>query len=406
MKNDSPMFDKYGPNALKVSAFIGALKRLSANEFALRGPWFVDQKRLDAFLQKVGDLQGERVVERANAYIDSQAALEGKDSEIHREVAASVAKWIVLEDHLTREERNFLFLALVDSIVELKVLYAGFKKEDQAIEDFCEQWSHIDEGKTYIKCRPDSRGQSGEGLPDFILCRGEKDFTIEHTFVNTYRKQVFYELLWARYIKSASIEERIRLAYPEGRISVYIPMDTFKRESQARDFDFAEFKQKLIDSIEKTPKGMYGSKRQTHNLPFPVVISNDDPMGFPGCYVIAIAPTDEERIETNLEEEIRRAILNKRKKLHEASKRGESTILLLDSDDYAFVNYQLLADAFAKVAGADTSTLEGIDDVYIQHRGGRCWIVPVKLGSRVYPNLAEFDEYCRRQRELLSIFLG
>ncbi|HCX28642.1 MAG TPA: hypothetical protein DHU55_02545, partial [Blastocatellia bacterium] len=62
-------------------------------------------------------------VERANAYVDSKAALEGKDSEIHREVAGNVAKWLVLEDHLTREEKNFLFLALVDPIVQLKLLY-------------------------------------------------------------------------------------------------------------------------------------------------------------------------------------------------------------------------------------------------------------------------------------------
>lgn len=400
------MFDRYGPNVLKVGAYIEGLERLSAPDFALRWPRRFDQNRWDAFVQKVGDLKGERITERANAYIDSKAALAGKDSEIHREVAANIAKWIVLEDHLTPEEKNFLFLWLVDPIVQLKLLYLGHNKEDHAIEDFCEQWSRVDSKKSYIKSRPDSRGQVGEGLPDFIVCHGEKDFTIEHTFVNTYQRQVFYERIWEVYIKPAKIREQVKQAYPHSRISIKIPMDAFKRESQASEFDFGEFIRELIDSVKETERGRYGSKQQTYNIPFPVVVSNDDPMGFPGCYVIQIAPTDEERIETDLEDEIRKAIIKKRKKLQEASKRGESTVLLLDSDDYAFLNYQILADAFAKAVGSERSILEGIDNVYIQHRSARCWIVPVKLCGRVYPNLAEFEEYCTRQRGLLSMSLG
>ncbi len=402
MKNKSNhMFVRYGPNALKVGAFIGALEGLSSGEFALRGPWLVDQNRLDALFETLRTLRGERAVERANAYLDSIAALKEKDSEIHREVVANVAALLVLEDRLTLEENNFLSLALVDPIVPLKLLYNRHRKEDHAIEDFCEQCSRIDGQNVYVKSRPDSRGQNGKGLLDFIVSRGGEEPTVEHTFINTYQRQVFYESLWRDYIKPSEVRQRLKQAYPKSRISVYIPEDAFKKESEAKKFNWADFIRRLIEAIERTPRGRYGRKQQTHNIPFPVVVSNDDPMGFPGCYVIAIAPTNDERIETDLKEEISKAIIKKRKKLQEASKRGESTILLLDSDDSAFVNHQILADAFAKAVGSDLSTLEGIDEVYIQHRGGTCWIVPVKLGDRVYPNLAEFEDYRRRQWELL-----
>jgi hypothetical protein len=68
-----------------------------------------------------------------------------------------------------------------------------------------------------------------------------------------------------------------------------------------------------------------------------------------------------------------KAIKKKRKKLKAAKDQGESTILL-DSDDYALANEEILADAFARAVNSAPSMLDGIDEVYIQHRRG-------KLGS-------------------------
>ena len=395
------MFDQYGPNSLKVSAFIKALRNLPADGFALLGPRTIDSERLDSLLKRIGALESERLNERANAYRDAIDAVKDKGSENQRKLAASLAAMLVLEDRLKRDEKVFLSLFLVNTIVPGRILYADYKKEDRAVEDFCAQLWLIDEQEAYVKSRPDERGQGGPGLPDFIISRAGKDFTVEHTSVDTYPNQVFFEKLWAKYFKPLKIEERIKQAYPKSFIHISIPINVFQRESEARKFDFEKFVQDLIEAVAKTPKGRNGSKRKRYNLAFPVDISNDEGNGFVGCFVIQIVPTHEEQRDVELEKEIAKAVSKKRKKLKEAQERGESTILLIDSDDYALVNEEILADAFGRATGHDPAILDGIDEVYIQHRRGKCWLVPVKLGDHVYPDLPEFDEYRYKQWKML-----
>ncbi len=106
-------------------------------------------------------------------------------------------------------------------------------------------------------------------------------------------------------------------------------------------------------------------------------------------------------MEGDLEKELLRAINKKSGKLRRAKANGDKTVLLLDSDDYALVNEFILAEAFARAIKQNQTILKGIDEVYIQHRRGTCWIVPVKLGDRTYPKLSEFNRYRRKQYELL-----
>lgn len=395
------MFDQYGPNSLKVSAFIKAVGNLPADDFALVGPTVMDEERLDGLMRRIQSLESERVDERASAFRDATEAVRDKGTELQRKLVASLAAILVLEDRLARDEKTFLSLFLVNTIVPLRLLYEGYKKEDSAVEDFCEQLSLIDGHNAYVKSRPDERGQAGAGQPDFIISRGGKDFTVEHTSVDTYPNQVFFEKLWAKYFKPLKIEERIKQAYPKSFIHISIPIDVFKKESEARKFDFEKFVQDLIGKIAETPKGRNGSKKRTYHLPFPVQISNDEGNGFVGCFVVQIVPTYDEKRNADLESQMAKAVSKKRKKLSEAKARGENTILLLDSDDYALVNDWILADAFARAVSKDPSVLDGIDEVYIQHRRGNCWLLPVQLGDRIYPELPEFEEYWHKQGELL-----
>lgn len=394
------MFDQYGPNSLKVEAFIRALKNVPAEEFSLAGPRTMDWERLDSLMKRVTALEGERLEERARAYHNAKEAVMGKGSEAQAKVVATVAATLVIEDLLTREERTFLSLFLVHPFVPLRLLYEDFKKEDKAVEDFCEQLSLIDGQVAYVKSRPDERGQKGAGLPDFIISRAGRDFTVEHTSVDTYPGQVHFEKLWAKYFKPLNIEERVKQAFPKSFVHISIPIDAFKNEREARNFDFEKFVQDLIEVIEKTPKGRNGSERRTYDLPFPVQVSNDD-NGFVGCFVIQIVPTHIEKRDEDMEKEMVKAVKKKQRKLKEAKERGESTILLLDSDDYALVNEEVLADAFARAVSSDPSMLDGIDEVYIQHRRGNTWIVPVKIRGQVYPDLPAFNEYLHRQYKML-----
>lgn len=391
------MFNRYGPNSLKVSAFIKAIRDLSPEQFATLGHVNYDLDRLEAFAARLKKLDGERETERANAIRDALEAAADKGTEDQRKLAAGLAAILVLEDRLSREEKTFLSLYIIDPTIPLRLLYEEYQKEDFAVEKFCEQLSVIDGENAYIQSRPDERGQGAQGQPDFIINRGGKDFTVEHTSLSSYPKQAHYEKLWADYIETLKIEEKIKVAYPKSLVHVSIPIDAFKSEREAKQFGFEKFMQDLIEAVGKTPIGRNGSKRQIHNLPFPVEISHDDGEGFVACLVARIAPTYREKINIDLEADITRAITKKRKKLQAAKAKGESTILLLDSEDYAFVNVWMLGDAFADAVGSDASVLDGIDDVYILHRYGPSRVVPVKLRDRLYPDLPEFEEYWDKQ---------
>lgn len=398
------MFDFYGPNALKVSAFIEAVKNQSDEDFSLTGPRVMDWNRLESLIKKTSSLGNVRVTERSQAVRAAFEAVINKGSELQRKLVAYVASMLVIEDHLTREERTFLSLFLVDTLVPLKTLYKDYEKEDHAIEDFCKQLSLIDGRNVYIKCRPDARGKTGTGLPDFVINRKGKDYTVEHTSINSYANQVHCEKLWAKYFKPLEIEEKVKAAYPQGFVDISIPIDALKSEAEARKFDFGKFVDELIKAVGKTPRGRNGDKAQRRwlpDVPFRVQISNNNGEGFVGCSVIQLVPTYRERMESDLEKEILRAINKKSGKLRRAKNSGEKTVLLLDSDDYALVNELTLADAFARAIAPNQGILQGVDEVYIQHRRGTCWIVPVKLGDRTFPKLPEFNRYRHRQWKLL-----
>jgi hypothetical protein len=221
--------------------------------------------------------------------------------------------------------------------------------------------------------------------------------------VNSYKNQVFYERLFSQYFDSLNIEQRVQEAYPDKWVNVSIPVDAFKKQSEADKFDFEKFMQNLIEAVGKTPESYNASKTVKYefsNTPFPVYISNGGG-DFHGTFLARIVPSRRGQLDVDLQVEITKAINKKCKKLLAAKERGERTVLLLDSDDYALVNEGVLAEAFGSAAANAPSILEGIDDVYIQHRRGNCWIVPVKLGDRIYPDLPEYEEYWRRQGHLL-----
>ncbi|HEY0349791.1 MAG TPA: hypothetical protein VGC60_16720 [Pyrinomonadaceae bacterium] len=401
------MFDLYGPNSLRVKAYIKAIAEMSEQEFANIDRLNLDSDRLIAVFQKALSFKNERLPQTENASRDATLAALHKGTTNQIVFVSLVASVLVLEDRLNRDEQVFLHLFVIDPRVPLRRLYTEHKKEDFAIEQFCEHLSRIDDENAYIKVRPDARGQIGEGLPDFILHRSGQDFTIEHTYINSYENQVLYEHLYSKYFKPLNIEERIREAFPNKLIDISIPIDAFKRESEARKFDFNQFIENLINAVTRTPETYNPSTGKRFEFPstrFPVFISKCK--GFGVTFVVQIVPASSEQVREHLVAEIKRAVSRKRKKLAVAQTRGENTILLLDTDDYALINYEILAHAFAAAVGTDQSQFQGIDDVYIQHRGGGCWIFPVKLGEQLYPHLPEFEEYWKKQAQLLGVRLG
>jgi len=397
------MFERYGPNSLQVTEYIKALSEMSSSEFANVDRLNLDSNKLFALFQKTLTFKADRASETDNARGDAMRAVLEKGSENQIIFVALVASMLVSEDRLTREEQVFLHLWVIDPKVPLRRLYRNHSKEDWAIQKFCEHLSRIDDHNVYVRSRPDARGRTGAGLPDCILNRLGEDYTIEHTFINSYPKQVFYEKLFAKYIQPLGLEDKIKAAYPKKLVHVHIPIDAFKRESDARSFDFDGLIQNLIDAVGRTPETQNVGRTtefQFPNTPFAVHINKCDGWGI--TFVTQVVPIQREQVPVYLTSEMSRAIRSKGEKLKAAKARGEKTVLLLDSDDYALINYEMLAEAFEK-ASSDLLLFEGIDDVYIQQRGGVSWIFPVKLGARMYPDLPEFQDYWNRQAELLGV---
>lgn len=398
------MFDRYGPNSLQVAAYIKALDEMSSEDFNSIDKLNLDVEQLITVFSKALSYKSDRLLETENASHDAMAAVINKGSNEQIAFVGLIASVLVLEDRLTRDEQVFLHLWVIDPKVPLRRLYADHRKEDFAIEAFCKHLSRLADESVYVKSRPDARGQIGEALPDFILHRGGSEFTIEHTFINSYENQLFYEHLFSKYIKPLDIEETIKQQFPNKLVDIAIPIDAFKRDSQARKFNFDRFLRNLIDAVGRTKETDNigpSVKFEFSETPFPVFISKCK--GFGVTFLAQIVPTDRERVKGHLVKEMGRALHRKRKKLKAAKARGERTVLLLDSDDYALLNWEILSKAFSKAARGGTPLFDGIDDIYIQHRGGTCWIFPVKLKDRLYPDLPEFDQYWKKQAALLGV---
>lgn len=392
------MFEVYGPNSLVVNSYIEALQELTTEQLAVININDYELTNIKAIIERVNNLKDIRSVERALAKENAHKAVTGKGYEWQQLLTSEIGGWLVLEDHLESSERNFMYLYLLNQFISLKVLRDKYQKEDWAIEDFCDQLSKVDNQRVFIHSRPDAKGKGGMGLPDFIISRKGVNYTVEHTSINTYEKQEHYNRLWDKFIKPLEIEKKVNNSYPNKWVNIHIPIDAFKSQGIAQRYDFDIFLKKLLEAvgetIRKTPKSFNLAERHIYafnNPDFDVSVSIDE--GFNGCFVIRIAPTNSEQTKNYLDKEIVRAITKKQPKLNRAKEKGENTILLLDSDDYAFVNVDILSEAFRREVSKKPSIAEGIDEIYILHRGGSGLVVPVKLAERFYPELPEYREY-------------
>jgi len=132
------------------------------------------------------------------------------------------------------------------------------------------------------------------------------------------------------------------------------------------------------------------------DIPFPVSISRAAAVSGPACYPARIVPTGR---RDEMKDDIRRAISQKAKTLMRYPDRPRA--LLLDYFDIALLNEGVVADAF-RGAAEHSPEVQAIDEVFVVENGnlGANWALPVKLGSRFYPNLEEFQIYRAVQYEM------
>lgn len=437
------MFDRYGPNGLQVKAFLDALAELTDIKFAgighLRANFTIEDWEM-AF-NKAGSLFPTRK-EAVNAAIeDAEAIVKDRREGHQREIAKGIAAVLVIADRLSFKEREVLYSAFArplgsdSDIIPRRRLYEKYKSEDRHLETFCELLSMIDDEEVYVESRPDNRGTTGEALCDAIIKRGKKTLYLEHTSLMSYkvpkangkpdemRSQKEYEKLWECYIKPLEdeIKQQVEASCKGDLVHIWIPQNLFdlkidykktfyysKQDLISQIVEAAKntpnddekwsryFKESISEALNKTgnkPKRPGESEYMISCVPakrsskyeFPITVSRYPYSTI--CFIGQIVPMKQEDSFDLLKEDVGRAIMEKQVKLKAAKDRNPNatTVLLLVSDDYSFVNDLKLAKAFGSIA--PYSNLDGIDEVYIQHEMSvASKVLPVKLDNRQFPD--------------------
>jgi hypothetical protein len=278
-----------------------------------------------------------------------------------------------------------------------------FRQEDFAIEEFCKKLSRIQQSDVYIVCKPDNRGRNGEKKCDAIITRANEQLTVEHTSLMSYganegkKTQKEHQVLIERFIIPLKIEETIKSIFPANWITIYIPVAAFDMKFRYEQV-FRKLKEELISTVATMNESRSFEESiefKFDGIPFSVWIKKES-HNSPVCFIIYNVSNKQNDIHENLKNEVIRAVQRKRDKLAQAKHYGARTLLLLDSNDTAFVNILFLARAFGNAISQ--VSLEGIDEVFVIHSiPTSCWIAPVKIDEKVYPNLSEFQEYVQRQ---------
>jgi hypothetical protein len=126
------------------------------------------------------------------------------------------------------------------------------------------------------------------------------------------------------------------------------------------------------------------------DIPFPVWISRQPVAGnSPKCIIFRQRPSD---LHDQRAADIARVLAEKATQLRPYHDAGMRTVVLLDVDDVALSNSDVVADAFAH-ASATWEGRDFVDEVYLVDSGRRpAWVYPLKLDHRSYPELPEFRE--------------
>jgi len=266
------------------------------------------------------------------------------------------------------------------------------EREDRAIRHFCERLAAIEEWGVNAVERPD-REKPGHGGCDAIIERGDRRFALEHTTIDSYSAQRADNHRFRTVV--VPLEDAIRKAYPDSWIEICVPAGAVPTGTDWPRL--AEtLKEGCTEKIAQMPFGDQSYEFQLAGVPFPVLISRERRPQDPGCFVMRHAPGN---LKAQLLDNIARAIRKKRDQLAPYRLQGLPTILLLDSDETALINRHFLTEAF--VTAANRETVDGLDEVFIaETRRDPVWFYPVKLHSRIYPELPEFQWFCHQQYTL------
>ncbi len=265
----------------------------------------------------------------------------------------------------------------------------SMSRQERTIEQFCARLSAIEGQQVRIVERPD-RDNPGQGGCDAIIDRGGCRFALEHTTVDSVVNQRADDARFNQVV--VPLEEAIRRAHPDSWVEIIVPVHAIPTGTDWSQIAGA-IRAGCIQAIAQMPFGEEYREFALDGVPFPVWICRREDRHNPVCYVMRQAPRD---LHTHLENNMARAIREKRDQLAFYRTQGLPTLLLLDSDEIALANRDSLAGAFRRAA--DREPPEEFDEVFLAVTWRvPIWIYPVKLYSRLYPDLPEFRRYFEEQ---------
>ena len=218
----------------------------------------------------------------------------------------------------------------------------SMSRQERTIEQFCARLSAIEGQEVRIVERPD-HDNPGQGGCDAIIDRGGHRFALEHTTVDSVVNQRADDARFNQVV--VPLEEAIRRAHPDSWVEIIVPIYAVPTGT-----DWSQIAEALrvgcIQVIAQMPFGEEYRESVLDGVPFPVWICRREDRHNPVCYVIRQGPSN---LHTHLENNMARAIREKRGQLAFYRGQGLPTLLLLDSDEIALANRDSLAEAFRRL---------------------------------------------------------
>jgi hypothetical protein len=268
-------------------------------------------------------------------------------------------------------------------------------REDEAIETWCEVVGQLDGVRVTIVERPDSNSP-GCGGCDAIVERGGNRQVIEHTTIDAYmgRRQDDHRFR----LVVAALEQPVAESFPDSWIEISVPahaIPTGQNWESLRELLLHRVSEGIYNMAIAKYDDLSRQKFEWSDIPFPVWISRQALAGdTPACHVFRVEP---ENKREQLVAGLARALNDKSDQLRPYHDKGMRTVLLLDFDDVALLNQDVVAKAFAEAA-QEWKSPNVIDEVYLADgRRRHVWLLPVKLGERLYPDLTEFKQFFSKQ---------
>jgi len=267
----------------------------------------------------------------------------------------------------------------------------SLEREHYVIENFCVRNTHLSGYKTDVVGWPDEENP-GQGCCDAIVSRGSEQIAVDHrlieSFTGYYKDNALLESI------VSPLQESLFRLYPSHRIQIRIRVRGLPKGN--RDKIREDLKKGCIRVLESVPNDSRIHEYNITDVPCDIWVSKAESQS-PGCFVGRIMPKDQ---GIELKDRMLKALESKSKQFSRFKEKGFYTLLLLDTNDYTGPNEQMLGNAFS--FASLQCDISAMDEVYLFYRYPSNFVIlPLKIGTRIYPKLIEFDIYYEKQFHII-----